>query len=94
VDRVQSVPLVEGDDNTEADTAEETAGTGRSEGPSPNGDRYGPSDDGTGNQQAGQADDREHAANDQSDGVDQERYTRAAAAQLRVSWHERCSCGT
>lgn len=161
-DKVQRVPLLEGDDNTEADTVGGTSGIDA--GITPSGDWYGSggagvvgpasplasdssdsepiyggsddeagwtrlsyeadeadgadeadeaewashetdnrsnsvgdsdddSNDGTIDRREGRAENSEHAANNQSDELDREQYTRAAAAQLRVAWHERCFCG-
>jgi hypothetical protein len=52
------------------------------------------SDDGSEDQQARQADSSEHTADDENDGVDQDQYTRTAAAQLKMAWNKRCMCGT
>ena len=52
------------------------------------------SDDGPEDQQARQADFSEHTTDDENDGVDQDEYTRAAAAQLKMAWNKRCTCST
>lgn len=52
------------------------------------------SDDGSEDQQASQEGHSEYAVNDQSDGVDREQHTRAAAARLKMAWDKRCACGT
>ena len=51
------------------------------------------SNDGPEDQRARQADSSEHTADDRDDGVDQEQYTRAAAARLKIAWNKRCTCG-
>ena len=52
------------------------------------------SDDGPEDQRAMQADSSEHTVDDENDRVDQEQHTRAAAAQLKMAWNKRCTCGT
>jgi hypothetical protein len=46
-------------------------------------------DNESGDEQTRQA---EHAAEDQSDDVDPERYTKAAATRLKMAWDKRCTC--
>ncbi|KAJ9655921.1 hypothetical protein H2201_008702 [Coniosporium apollinis] len=50
------------------------------------------SNDGTEDQQASREDHGEHAADNQSDGVDREQHIRAAETRLKKAWAKHCTC--